>query len=130
MIVKLDRSSDEPPHAQLTRQIVRLIAEGSLEVGMRLPTVRQLASDLGIAPNTIVRCFGDLEAMGLVAMHGRRGTTVAGGFVIAQQHRRTALIAAARTFADLVVSSGTSADEAINAVVTALSVAEPATVAL
>ena len=76
MIVELDRSSDEPPHAQLTRQLIRLIADGTLAVGAQLPTVRQLSGDLGIAPNTVARCIKDLEAAGLLATHGRRGTTV------------------------------------------------------
>ena len=122
MIVELDRSSEEPPHAQLTRQIVRLIADGLMEVGTRLPTVRQLASDLGIAPNTVARCFRDLEVLGLVETHGRRGTSVAGGSTIAQQHRRSALVEAAQTFVGLVRSSGATNDEAIVALRTALTI--------
>ena len=124
MIVEVDRSSDEPPHAQLTRQIVRLIADRSLAVGTRLPTVRQLATDLGIAPNTVVRCYRDLETSGLVQTDGRRGTTVSGSPAIAQQQRLTALVSAAHTFAELVRASGATHAEARAALNTALTIVD------
>lgn len=115
MIVELDRSSDEPPHAQLTRQLIRLIADGTLEVGAQLPTVRQLAGDLGVAPNTVARCFKELETAGLLATDGRRGTTVAGTRAAAQRERRNALTKAARAFVEIARDAGASNDETLSA---------------
>jgi DNA-binding transcriptional regulator YhcF (GntR family) len=50
---------------------------GELAAGQKLPTVRQLASDLGLAPNTVARTYRELEADGVITTHGRRGTFVA-----------------------------------------------------
>jgi DNA-binding transcriptional regulator YhcF (GntR family) len=57
----------------------RLISAGRLPAGTRLPTVRALAAGLGLAVNTVARAYKELEADGLVATEGRRGTRVTGG---------------------------------------------------
>jgi DNA-binding transcriptional regulator YhcF (GntR family) len=74
--VTIDPESTTPPYEQLRRQLAYQIRSGALSVDDRLPTVRQLASDLGLAKNTIVRAFRELEQSGLVAGAGRRGTIV------------------------------------------------------
>ena len=50
---------------------------GELAAGQKLPTVRQLASDLGLAPNTVARAYRELEADRVINTQGRRGTFVA-----------------------------------------------------
>jgi GntR family transcriptional regulator len=65
-----------PPYEQLRRQIVELIASGRLAPGRRLPPVRQLASDLGLAAGTVARTYRELEAEALVTTHRGGGTRV------------------------------------------------------
>ena len=76
MIVTVDPRSPTPPFEQLRISIRRLVATGELRLGSRLPTVRQLASDLGIAPGTVARAFRELESEGIIETRGRHGTRV------------------------------------------------------
>jgi DNA-binding transcriptional regulator YhcF (GntR family) len=52
------------------------IADGSLIAGTKLPAVRVLAADLGIAPNTVARAYRELEADGILETRGRNGTVI------------------------------------------------------
>ena len=61
MIVSVDPGSPIPPFEQIRIAIRQLVATGALPVGSRLPTVRQLAADLGIAPGTVGRAFRQLD---------------------------------------------------------------------
>ncbi len=74
--VTVDPSSTTPPYEQLRRQLEMQIRGGILKPGDRLPTVRQLAADLALAKNTVVRAFRELENAGLIAGAGRNGTIV------------------------------------------------------
>jgi GntR family transcriptional regulator len=65
-----------PPYAQLRRGLAALIEQGTLAGGQRLPTVRQLAGDLGIAAGTVMRAYKELESAGYVRGDRRRGTVV------------------------------------------------------
>jgi DNA-binding transcriptional regulator YhcF (GntR family) len=76
VIVSVDPSSPTPPFEQLRIGIRQLVATGALPVGSRLPTVRQLAADLGIAPGTVGRAFRELELEGIIESRGRHGTHV------------------------------------------------------
>ncbi|MCT1458106.1 GntR family transcriptional regulator [Aestuariimicrobium sp. p3-SID1156] len=67
-----------PPFEQLRSQIEAAIATGALAAGTRIPPVRQLARDLGIAPGTVARAYKELESAGLVATARGAGTTVTG----------------------------------------------------
>jgi DNA-binding transcriptional regulator YhcF (GntR family) len=58
-------------------QLADAISAGSLAPGARLPTVRALAADLGLAVNTVARAYKELEQGGFVVTRGRRGTFVA-----------------------------------------------------
>jgi DNA-binding transcriptional regulator YhcF (GntR family) len=72
----IDADSATAPFEQLRTQIATAVAEGRLVSGTKLPTVRQLAADLGLAANTVARAYRELEADSVVATHGRRGTFV------------------------------------------------------
>ena len=74
----LDPRSSTPPYEQVRSQIAAAIESGRLRPAARLPTVRRLASDLGIAVNTVARAYRELELAGLVETRGRHGTLVAG----------------------------------------------------
>lgn len=73
-----DPDAAEPPFEQLRSQVARRASSGDLPAGTRLPTVRSLASELGLAANTVARAYRELEADGVVVTEGRRGTFVAG----------------------------------------------------
>lgn len=76
--VRLRIDDPTPPFEQLRAQIASAIAAGVLPAGSRLPTVRQLAGDLGIATGTVARTYKELEQAGLVTTARRAGTTVTG----------------------------------------------------
>jgi GntR family transcriptional regulator len=77
--VVVDPASREAPFEQVRAQVEAQIRSGRLVPGDRLPTVRALAADLGLAANTVARAFKELEAAGLVETRGRAGTVVASG---------------------------------------------------
>lgn len=77
MILSVDPGSVVPAYEQIVGQVTTAIRSGTLVAATRLPTVRQLAGDLGLAPNTVARAYRELEARGLVMTNGRRGTVVA-----------------------------------------------------
>jgi len=73
----VDESSDSPPYRQIVDQISAAIERGELAPEMTLPPVRQLAGDLGVAPNTVARAYTELQTEGWLVGEGRRGTRVA-----------------------------------------------------
>jgi DNA-binding transcriptional regulator YhcF (GntR family) len=77
MIVRIDPASPSPPADQLVAQVAASIEAGELSVGDRLPTIRALAADLGLAPGTVAKAYGELERDGWLHGQGRRGTVVA-----------------------------------------------------
>lgn len=76
--IAVDLGSAVPPYEQIRTQISSLIAVGSLAAGTRLPTVRSLAADLGIAAGTVARAYKELEQAGLIETRRRNGTVVVG----------------------------------------------------
>jgi DNA-binding transcriptional regulator YhcF (GntR family) len=66
-----------PPFEQVRDGLAAAVRAGTLSAGDRLPTVRQLASDLGLASNTVARAYRELEEAGVVETRGRNGTFVA-----------------------------------------------------
>ena len=74
--VTIDTDAATAPFEQVRTQIASAAAEGRLDAGTKLPTVRQLAADLGLAPNTVARAYRELEADSVIATHGRNGTFV------------------------------------------------------
>ncbi|MGH3146421.1 MAG: GntR family transcriptional regulator, partial [Rubrobacter sp.] len=64
--IDIDACSGVPIYVQLVEQIRHAVEVGGIGAGDRLPTVRQLAEDLAVAPNTIVRAYGELRRMGFV----------------------------------------------------------------
>lgn len=77
MILRIDPAESSSPSEQLVAQIAASIDRNELEPGDRLPTIRALAADLGVAPGTVARAYAELERDGWVHAQGRRGTVVA-----------------------------------------------------
>jgi GntR family transcriptional regulator len=71
MLPRLNPSSGTPLYVQLVEQLKHLIETGAISAGEQLPSVRRMAEELLINPNTVVRAYRDLEAEGmLVLKHG------------------------------------------------------------
>jgi DNA-binding transcriptional regulator YhcF (GntR family) len=115
-VITVDAASPVPPFEQVRAQLATQIADGVLVAGTRLPSVRQLAGDLGLAVNTVARSYRELETAGLVETRGRGGTVVTTGGDLARER----LLTAAQRYATLAREIGLSADEALRLVVTAL----------
>lgn len=75
-LLSIDPGDDVAPFEQIRSQLAALVAHGDLVAGQKLPTVRQLAADLGLAVNTVARAYRELEADGVISTQGRRGTFV------------------------------------------------------
>jgi DNA-binding transcriptional regulator YhcF (GntR family) len=118
MILRLDPASHIPPYEQLRAQLTVMIMVGQLEPGTRLPTVRELADAIDLAPGTVARAYRELERDELLEGRGRRGT-----FVVDEPpesepvlERRRRIDEAATTFAFAARQLGVSPDTAIDAV--------------
>jgi GntR family transcriptional regulator len=114
VILELTPDSPVAPYEQLRQQITALVLAGGLTPGDRLPAIRQLANDLGIAGGTVARAYRELESDGVVTTHGRHGTVIEG-----PPHRPAPageLIEAARTLAEHASRTGASLDDALIAV--------------
>ena len=76
MMLSVDPRSAVPPFEQLRVQLRDLVTRKELAPGTRLPTVRRLAEDLNLAPNTVARAYRELEAGGVIETRGRHGSFV------------------------------------------------------
>ena len=76
--VDIDAAAGTPPYEQIRSQIAGQVGDGSLQPGDRLPTVRRLAEDLGLATNTVARAYRELEQSGVIETRGRSGSFVTG----------------------------------------------------
>ena len=74
---QVDEASGVPFYLQLKEQLLHAISRGQLKTGDQLPTVRELAMDLTINPNTVNRAYAELEREGLLKSRRGRGTFVA-----------------------------------------------------
>jgi DNA-binding transcriptional regulator YhcF (GntR family) len=115
----IDPDSATAPFEQVRTQIATAVAEGHLDAGAKLPTVRQLATDLGLAANTVARAYRELEADSVIATHGRRGTFVRSEVVdepAAHSSSADAARAAAADYVRSVRQLGLSSPEAVRLV--------------
>ena len=115
MRVVVDLSSSAPQYEQIRAQVVALIAAGALSEGDRLPTVRTLAADLGIAAGTVARAYRELESAGQVTTRRRLGTVVTAP---TREPGRTHDLA--RQLVDTARSEGISGSEVLDLVRSAL----------
>ena len=116
MDIVIDADSAVPPYEQVRLRIAELAAGGVLAAGAKLPPVRQLAAELGLAANTVARAYRELEQAGLVETRGRAGTLVtaraAGAPVAAQK--------AAQRYAEQATALGVPPQAALELVRAAL----------
>jgi DNA-binding transcriptional regulator YhcF (GntR family) len=112
----IDTSSPVPPFEQLRMQLADQARSGDLAAGTRLPTVRKLAEDLGLAPNTVARAYRELEADGFIETRGRNGSFVSAQGDAAEKQAQEA----ARAYADRILKLGISRPQALTYVTAAL----------
>lgn len=106
-VITVDPHASEPPFEQIRAQFAARIESGDLAAGAKLPTVRRLADDLGVAANTVARAYRELEQAALIETRGRAGSFVAGAGV------ERAARAAAASYADRMRALGIGASEAL-----------------
>ncbi|MFJ4467652.1 GntR family transcriptional regulator [Streptomyces sp. NPDC089424] len=115
-MIIIDTASAVPPFEQLRAQLARQIQDRTLVVGTRLPTIRRLAADLGLAANTVGRAYRELEEAGLIETRRAAGSFVAATGEDGREQARHA----ATEYAALITRLGISPDEALNIVRAAL----------
>ena len=76
MLLLVDPDLPLPVYEQLREQIVRMVVAGTLSPDHRLPTIRQLAADLGLAKGTVAKAYELLESESVIATRGRKGSFV------------------------------------------------------
>jgi DNA-binding transcriptional regulator YhcF (GntR family) len=115
-MITIDTASAVPPYEQVRAQLAGQISDRTLAVGTRLPTVRRLAADLGLAVNTVARAYRELEEAGLIETRGRAGTFVSA----AGERSRATAIKAAREYAAITKALGLDRTEALSIVQAAI----------
>lgn len=119
--VRVDTTSQVPPYEQIRAQLAALIRTGRLTEGERLPTVRQLAADLDLAPGTVARAYRELEAAELIRTRRGAGTRVAALPSEPYAHDAHQLGTLARDFTSAARALGADTEDILTAVRNALS---------
>ncbi|MGW1886311.1 GntR family transcriptional regulator [Streptomyces sp. NPDC001970] len=114
--IVIDTHSATAPYEQLRAQISGQARSGALPVGYKLPTVRGLAEELGLAANTVAKAYRALEGDGVIETRGRNGTFVAAAGEAAERQAASA----AQAYAEQVRRLGLSRADAAAAVEDAL----------
>jgi GntR family transcriptional regulator len=114
--ISLDLSSPVPPFEQIRSRVAALIDAGTLVPGARLPSVRSLAADLGIAVGTVARAYRELEGAGYVESRRRHGTTVAGSPPAPPAPSQAELDAATDQFIARAAAAGLGPDQVLSLV--------------
>lgn len=120
MILHVDPNDPVPPYEQIRSQIATMVVTAVLGPGTRLPSIRQLARDLGLASGTVARAYRELEHNGVVATQGRHGTRVLPRDTATPSDSSQQLDDAARAFAIRVHQIGVDVPAALDAARTAL----------
>jgi DNA-binding transcriptional regulator YhcF (GntR family) len=114
--ITIDPASATAPFEQLRSQVAEQARSGALPVGHKLPTVRGLAEELGLAANTVAKAYRALEVDGVIETRGRHGTFIAAAGDAAAREAA----AAASAYAQRVRRLGLDRDAARSAVEDAL----------
>jgi DNA-binding transcriptional regulator YhcF (GntR family) len=126
LTLSVDLDDPTPPYEQLRRQLALSIEAGRLSCDERLPSLRQLAGDLGLAVGTVARTYRELEAAGLVRSRRGGGTRVV-ATTRTGESVRARMDEAARSFARTAQSLGMTVAQAHEALDRAMAVPEPRT---
>jgi DNA-binding transcriptional regulator YhcF (GntR family) len=111
LALTIDRSLEDPVYEQIANQVRRLVASGALSPGTPLPSVRQLAGDLGVNLNTIARAYRLLDSEGFLVIRDRAGVAVATPAEEIELSARAALLDQMRTTLARLRQAGMATDE-------------------
>jgi GntR family transcriptional regulator len=110
--LKLDLHTGVPVYRQIIDQVRAGVAAGTLTAGDQLPTVRQLAVDLAINPNTVLRAYRELELGGMIETHQGTGTFISNKKIVKNSgERERQLTQLAGEFAARAGSAGFTLEE-------------------
>lgn len=115
MILSVDPGHPLPVYEQVREQIKRMVAAGTLRAGTQLPTIRQLAADLGLAKGTIEKAYDLLQSDAVIEMRGRAGTYVLEAPKVPAREQAAALAAAAESLVVTARQLGVTEDAAVDA---------------
>ena len=115
LTLTIDRSLEVPVYEQVADQVRRLVASGALAPGTALPSVRQLAGDLGVNLNTIARAYRLLEGEGFLDIRDRAGVTVAAPADRIESSARADLLDELRATLARLRQAGMATDELLSA---------------
>ena len=113
---RLDRSSGVPPYLQLVHQVRQSLLLGYLQEEDRLPTVKDVAADLAINPNTVVKAYRQLEHEGLASGRPGQGTFITATSSPALPEEQQALRASLEEWLRAAEEAGLD-DEAVTALI-------------
>ena len=113
VFVQVNASSGVPVYDQIARQVAFTVADGVLATGDLVPSVRELAKEIAVNPNTVARAYRELQAQGVVEPAPGIGLVVCAGARRACQTQRRALLRdRVRTVLRETLDAGLPADEA------------------
>ena len=106
--LRVDMKAGRPLFDQLRTQVIDGVREGVLPPGTRMPTVRDLAGQLGVAVNTVARAYRELESAAIIETRGRFGT-----FIARYDPTDAAMAAAAREYVQVARGLGLNKADAV-----------------
>lgn len=124
MLVTVDPTDPRPIYVQIVDEVRRALVLGTLAPDEPLPSVRQLATELRVNPNTVAQAYRELEREGLAYVRRGQGTFASTAILNGAERRDLARAVAARALID-AHRNGISADELIEAVRTASTTSRP-----
>ncbi len=112
-VISVDSGSPLPVYEQIRQQIVSMVGSGVILPGSPLPTIRQLAADLGLAKGTINKAYEALTRDGVIVSRGRHGSFVCDAPPrLDRAEQRLKLASAAQDFALVASHLGVAVEEA------------------
>lgn len=107
-MLRVDVKAGKPLFDQLRNQVADGVRAGTLQPGTRLPTVRELAGQLGVAANTVARAYRELESAAIIETRGRFGT-----FISRFDPTDAAMAAAAKEYVEVAKALGLNKEDAM-----------------
>lgn len=114
-MIYIDYRDKRPIYEQIIEQVERMVTSGALQPDEQLPSVRKLAMDLAINPNTISRAYALLEQRGVIYSRQGRGNFISGNVSALQDERRRLLREKAASLLEEAEAEGIDLREVLNA---------------
>jgi GntR family transcriptional regulator len=113
-LIAIDVADPRPIYVQIVDEVRRAVVVGSLKPDDAIPSVRQLAGELGVNPNTVKQAYQELERLGVTYVERGNGTYIAGGRTLRDDRSSLATSVAERALRD-ATRHGLDVDELIEA---------------